>query len=91
MAHNPSYDNGNGTAAVPRPRVRWVVTQDPDGLADRLVNAVTAFYFALLTDRVLCIRPAGPGQPGLEEALGAPNIEYTCRCGWNRRSTGSSS
>lgn len=34
---------------------KWIVAADDDGLADRLVNAVAAFYVALLTDRALCI------------------------------------
>ncbi|PNH03174.1 hypothetical protein TSOC_010775 [Tetrabaena socialis] len=63
----------------PRARARWLVTADPDGLADRLVNAVSSFYFALLTDRVLCIQPAHAGQPGLEAAFSAPSIDWTCR------------
>lgn len=60
---------------------RWVVTEDPDGLADRLVNAVSAFYFALLTNRALCIRPAKDysSQPGLEAAFASPHIDWTCR------------
>ncbi|GIL75651.1 hypothetical protein Vretimale_15202 [Volvox reticuliferus] len=70
---------GDGASdASPNYRFRWVVTADVDGLADRLVNAVSAFYFALLTDRVLCIQPASAAQPGLQAAFSAPHIDWTC-------------
>ncbi|PNW87099.1 hypothetical protein CHLRE_02g109000v5 [Chlamydomonas reinhardtii] len=65
----------------PRSKARWLVTLDPDGIADRLVNAVSSFYFALLTDRVLCVLPAYDHgyQPGLEAAFTpGPNIDWTC-------------
>ncbi|KAG2436291.1 hypothetical protein HXX76_006602 [Chlamydomonas incerta] len=68
-------------AAQPRSKARWLVTFDPDGIADRLVNAVSSFYFALLTDRVLCVLPAYDHgyQPGLEAAFAPePNIDWTC-------------
>ncbi|GFR47375.1 hypothetical protein Agub_g9086, partial [Astrephomene gubernaculifera] len=65
----------------PSNRTRWLVTADPDGLADRLVNAVSSFYFALLTDRVLCILPADDSQPGLQATFSAPNIDWTCGLG----------
>lgn len=60
---------------------RWIVTDDPDGLADRLVNAVSVFLVALLTKRALCILPAhrwGPQAP-LEVAYDAPFIDWSCR------------
>eukprot|EP00198_Chlamydomonas_reinhardtii_P010613 XP_001699950.1 predicted protein [Chlamydomonas reinhardtii] len=57
-----------------------------DGIADRLVNAVSSFYFALLTDRVLCVLPAYDHgyQPGLEAAFTpGPNIDWTDVAYWN--------
>ncbi|KAG2484617.1 hypothetical protein HYH03_016571 [Edaphochlamys debaryana] len=65
-------------AGGPRARAKWLLTADPDGIADRLVNAVSAFYLALLTDRVLCIQPSHPAQPGLQVAYSAPFIDWTC-------------
>eukprot|EP00195_Chlamydomonas_chlamydogama_P011934 CAMPEP_0202891552 /NCGR_PEP_ID=MMETSP1392-20130828/1587_1 /ASSEMBLY_ACC=CAM_ASM_000868 /TAXON_ID=225041 /ORGANISM="Chlamydomonas chlamydogama, Strain SAG 11-48b" /LENGTH=422 /DNA_ID=CAMNT_0049575341 /DNA_START=251 /DNA_END=1520 /DNA_ORIENTATION=+ len=61
-----------------RDEPRYLVTQDIDGLADRVVNAVTAFYIALVTRRALCLLPADAKQPPLEVAFDAPFVDWAC-------------
>eukprot|EP00195_Chlamydomonas_chlamydogama_P012370 CAMPEP_0202906914 /NCGR_PEP_ID=MMETSP1392-20130828/40694_1 /ASSEMBLY_ACC=CAM_ASM_000868 /TAXON_ID=225041 /ORGANISM="Chlamydomonas chlamydogama, Strain SAG 11-48b" /LENGTH=400 /DNA_ID=CAMNT_0049595601 /DNA_START=285 /DNA_END=1488 /DNA_ORIENTATION=+ len=57
---------------------RYLVSEDVDGLADRVVNAVAAFYIALITRRALCLRPAERHQPPLEDAFDAPFVDWAC-------------
>ena len=80
----PEYTAMHWAAMLGRGPVRYLVTYDIDGLADRYVNAASAFIVALITNRVLCIHPAppvhksGPFQPPLETAFDAPFIDWTC-------------
>lgn len=86
----PEYTEMHWAAMQGRPvmdKPRFLVTHDNDGLADRYVNAASAFIVALITQRVLCILPSPPvhkglwfwtHQPALETAFDAPFIDWTC-------------
>ena len=57
----------------------FLVAYNDGGLADRLINAVSTFYIALATRRVLCIRPPKSSkQPRLETAYDAVYSNWTC-------------
>ncbi len=67
-------------ASSPMPSHDVVAGSQNDGIADRYINAVSTFLIALITKRALCItaHPAYHSQPGLQEALDAPGIDWTC-------------
>lgn len=56
-------------------RMSGTSTRCPCCAADRLVGAISAFYYALLTDRAFQISTYGE-LPGFELVLDAPNIDW---------------
>mmetsp|Transcript_33918 Transcript_33918/g.75222 ORF Transcript_33918/g.75222 Transcript_33918/m.75222 type:complete len:451 (-) Transcript_33918:244-1596(-) len=55
---------------------RYLVTQCDTGLSDRLVNLVSAFYIALITQRALCV--VALERQGLDTVYDTPFIDWTC-------------